>query len=344
MDFYQQILEQQAPYVIAEVASNHNGELGLAQRTIDAALAAGADAVKFQSWTKNSLFTQEKLDSFQDDIPTGFGNLQQTLEKVTFTRQLHEACAEHCRAKGIAFSSTPFSFEQVDMLCELGMPFLKVASMDLTHLPLLRHVARQGKPVLLSTGMGSLAEIDRALETLAQAGNQQVILLHCVSLYPPQDEHTNLLNIPMLSDTFELPVGFSDHSLGTALPLAAFALGAVLLEKHFTLDKALHGTDHATSADPAELRQIVEGGRRIFEAMGSYRRDLSEPELAMRANFRRSIVLKAPAKAGQRLRWEDLDYKRPGIGIGPEMAERVVGRALANDLPADKPLRWEDLA
>jgi N,N'-diacetyllegionaminate synthase len=212
------------------------------------------------------------------------------------------------------------------------------------HLPLLACVARRHKPVLLSTGMATLGDIERALTVLRAEGAGPVALLHCVSSYPTPPADANLLNIGMLASTFGVPVGFSDHTLGTAVPLAAIALGACIVEKHFTLDRDLPGWDHAISADPTEMRALVDGAREVFAALGSPLRNVNAAELEKRKVFRRRLVAAHPLARGERLTAADVDFKRPGTGIGPDELDYAVGRTLARDLDADEELEWKDLA
>lgn len=334
------------PYLIAEVGSNHNGDLALCHRLVEAAHAAGADAVKFQSWSASSLVGRaeyERNTSYADK-KKHFGSLREMVEAYQLTPAMHAEVARHCAELGIAFLSTPFAPEEVAMLAELDVPAYKIASMDVNHPVLLRSVAATRKPVLLSTGMASLGEVGRAVDTLAEAGSGPVVLLHCVSIYPPDPDDVNLRNIPMLESAFGTPVGFSDHTLGTAAAFAAVALGACLVEKHFTLDKELPGWDHAISADPDELAELARDLGFVQRALGGSARRVSEAELAKRRKFRRRVVLRRAVSAGTVLALEDLDFKRPGTGIDPDQYPAVVGRAVARDLPADHELEWDDLA
>ena len=333
------------PYFIAEIGSNHNGDMELCMRLIDAAASAGADAVKFQSWTESSLIAREEYEKNTDyaDKKKHFGSLREMVKAYQFTPEQHYQALERCREKGIAFSSSAFSEEEVDLLNDLEVPFIKIASMDVVNLPLLRHAALSKRPLIIATGMATLAEVEQAVDAVRAEGNDQIILLHCVSIYPPQLETVHLRNMATLRQAFDVPVGFSDHTLGTAVPLAAVALGASVIEKHFTLDKDMPGWDHAISADPAELRVIVEGGREVFAALGNGRRTVSDAELEKRAKMRRSLVARRPLPRGHVLNEADLDAKRPGTGIRPDELRYVIGRTLADDIAEDQLLRWEDL-
>lgn len=333
------------PYVIAEIGSNHNGDMDLCHRLIDAAAAAGAPAVKFQSWTEQSLISESEYarNTSYADRKKHFGSLRAMVQAYQFTPAQHHEASAHCAARGITFCSTPFSAEEADLLEELGVPFFKIASMDIVHLPLLRHVARKQRPLIIATGMATFGEIEQAVETVRAEGNEAIILLHCVSLYPPAADQINLRNIAMLQRAFDVPCGFSDHTLGTAIPLAAIALGACVIEKHFTLDKDLPGWDHAVSADPIELGTIVREGRNIHAALGSSGRRVSADEIAKRAQFRRSLVARTDLRAGHVLAAGDLAAKRPGTGIAPAELAYVLGRKLARDLARDDLLTWMDL-
>ncbi|MEZ5543313.1 MAG: N-acetylneuraminate synthase family protein [Pseudomonadota bacterium] len=333
------------PYVIAEIGSNHNGDMDLCRRLIDAAADAGAHAVKFQSWTDKSLIAREEYNRNTEysDKKKHFGSLEDMVRAYQFTEAQHREALEYCRKRNVVFCSSPFSEEETDLLEQLGVPFFKIASMDINNLPFLRYVARKQRPMILSTGMATLAEIEQAVETVRGEGNDAIVLLHCISIYPPEISTINLRNIPMLEQVFDMPVGFSDHSLGTAIPLAAVALGACLIEKHFTIDKDMPGWDHAISADPEEMHVITAEGRNIFDALGSSARIVSPAEQAKRGKFRRSLVARADLPAGHVLTDADLTAKRPGTGIAPSEQQYVVGRKLANAVAEDQVLSWGDL-
>jgi N-acetylneuraminate synthase len=333
------------PYIIAEAGSNHNGDMALCRRLIEAAAEAGAHAVKFQSWSETSLIAEEEYarNTQYSDKKKHFGSLREMVQAYQFTTEQHQEARQLCDAAGISFCSTPFSIEEVDLLEALDVPFFKIASMDIVHLPLLRYVARKRRPVMISTGMATLAEIEQAVATVRDEGNSQIVLLHCVSIYPPEYGTIHLRNILTLEQAFEVPVGFSDHTLGTAIPLAAIAIGARVIEKHFTLDQDMAGWDHAISANPVEMKTIVHEARNIFEALGSPQRRVSAAEMEKRKKFRRSLVTRRPMQKGTVLAEKDFLAKRPGIGISPDELNYVVGRKLASSLSEDQVVRWGDI-
>ena len=340
-----EIGHRKSPFIIAEIGSNHNGDMNLCHRLIDAAAEAGAHAVKFQSWNDKSLIAEEEYDRNTEysDKKKHFGSLKDMVVAYQFTPDQHRQAHAHCKARGIVFCSTPFSFEEVDLLEELDVPFFKIASMDVVHLPLLRYVARKKRPLVISVGMATLGEIEQAIETVRSEGNEQIVLLHCVSIYPPEYSSIHLRNMATLRRAFDVPVGFSDHTLGTAIPLAAIAVGACIIEKHFTLDQDMEGWDHAISANPEQLRTIVAEGKNVFTALGGTRRVIGSDEIEKRKKFRRSLVARHKLDRDHPLIEADLDAKRPGTGIPPDKLPYVLGRRLACDLAADEVLHWEHL-
>ena len=333
------------PYIIAEIGANHNGDMELCRRMIDSAKSCGADAVKFQSWTKDSLVSKAEYarNTSYADKDKHFGSLEEMVEKYQFTPEQHFEIADYCQTRDIAFLSSCFSPDEVDLLERLNVPAFKIASMDINYLPLLQYVGSKKRPVILSTGMCTVGEIERAVSELRDAGSGPIALLHCISIYPPAMEDIHLRNIASLQEAFDVPVGFSDHSLGTAIPLAAIALGACMIEKHFTLTKDLPGWDHAISADPAELSVIAQDGRNIFTALGSTVRTVTVAELEKRKKFRRRAILARALKAGHLLEAGDLKFQRPGTGIDPDQAAYAIGRKIKSDLPCDHELEWSDL-
>ncbi len=333
------------PYIIAEIGSNHNGDMDLCRRLIDAAAAAGADAVKFQSWTERSLIAEAEYQANPQyaDKKRHFGSLREMVRAYQFTTEQHVEAKAYCDERGITFCSSVFSPEEADLLENLDVPFYKIASMDVVHLPLLRYVARKQRPIVLSTGMATLAEVERAVQVIRDEGNEDIVLLHCVSIYPPPYPSIHLRNLSTLQQAFDVPVGFSDHTLGTAIPIAAVALGACIIEKHFTLDKDLPGWDHAISADPDELRVLAQECKNVYQALGSSVRTVSEAEFEKRKKFRRSLVAHRSLPKGHVITEEDLDAKRPGTGISPDAMDYVLGRTLARDVDEDQVLTWDDL-
>jgi N,N'-diacetyllegionaminate synthase len=330
------------PYIIAEIGSNHNGDMALCKRMIDCAKECGADAVKFQSWSKRSLISKAEYarNTSYADKKRHFGSLEAMVERYQFTPEQHRETVAYCEQKGIHFLSSCFCPEEVDLLESLNVPAHKIASMDINHLPLLAYVAKTGKPVIVSTGMATIAEIERAVDTLKTNGAGPIALLHCIAIYPPPYEIINLRNMAMLADTFGLPVGFSDHTFGTAIPIAAAALGACIIEKHFAMNKSLDGWDHAISADPVELREICLQSRNVFTALGSATRTVTPLEIDKRKKFRRRLVAKRDLKAGEILTEKDFDFKRPGTGIGPDELRYCIGRRLKRSLEADAEIEW----
>lgn len=335
------------PYIIAEIGSNHNGDMDLAKKIIDAAVDCGADAVKFQSWTPASIISEgeyQRNQSYDDSPKKHFGSLREMVEKYYLREEQHYELKEYCDQKNIDFASSAFSKKEADLLEDCGVPFFKIASMDINNFDLLRHLADKEKPLVLSTGMATLSEIDRAVNLLEKHNKQDVILLHCISIYPPEYEDIHLNNIKMLQKAFGLPVGFSDHSIGYAIPLASVALGACLIEKHFTLDKDLPGWDHEISADPPELKVICEESGNIAASLGSYRRTVSDAEEEKKKKFRRSIVVQSDLEAGHVLTKKDLTSKRPGTGIPPDMLDYLIGRKLKTGLEKDTLLKWDHIS
>lgn len=336
------------PYIIAELGSNHNGDMELAKRLIVAAKEAGADCVKFQSWSKESIFSRKKYEENYFIADDYRGRTDYTLEEIVDAYAISEQellqMKQFADALGIDCTSTPFSKQEADFLVrELNAPFIKVASMDVNNYPFLAYLAAKQLPIVLSTGLSELYEIDRAIRTIEATGNRQICILHCVAIYPPRDSEVNLNNIETLQRTYpDYPIGFSDHTLGVSIPLASVAKGACVIEKHFTLDKNMEGWDHKVSATPEELRLICEESKRIHTAMGSHRILCVESE-ERKSEFRRSIVLRRAMKAGEVIGPDDIDYKRPGTGLTPEATALIVGRALKKDVPFDHILSLEDL-
>jgi sialic acid synthase SpsE len=336
------------PYIIAELGSNHNGDMNLAKELIAQAKEAGADCVKFQSWSKDTIFSKKKYSDnyfIADDYRERCDyTLEEIVDEYSISEEELLSMKEFSDQIGIDCTSTPFSKKEADFLVdEMQTPFIKVASMDLNNYPFLEYLARKGKTMIISTGLSELYEIDRAVKTIENAGNNQIVILHCVATYPPEDEDVNLNNIKTLMSIYsEYPIGFSDHTLGSTIPLAAVSLGVCLLEKHFTLDKEMKGWDHKVSATKDEMQAIVKGSKRIINAMGSFRISATESD-EKKQEFRRSIVITRNMKEGDIIQGKDIDYKRPGGNFNPEMTDFIIGRTVNKDLENDHILTKNDI-
>lgn len=343
---YSKIKNYSKPYIIAEIGANHNGDVVLAKKMIDIAKENGADCVKFQSWSKETIFSKKVYEDnyfLRDDYRNRDDyTLEEIVDKYSIDKKEHIELKEYCDNIGIDFASTGFSKEEVDFLVdELKVPFIKVASMDLNNLPFLQYIAQKNKPIMLSTGLSNLAEISEAVECIESNGNNEIILLHCVSIYPPLDEQVNLNNIDMLRDNFRYPIGYSDHTIGTIAPVLSIAKGSCVIEKHFTLDKNMEGWDHKVSADPVELKEIVKGANSAYKMLGSYNRVVNEDKERIEA-FRRSIVVTRDIAKGEIIQLEDLDFKRPGTGLQPKYYKFIVGKEAKKDIKKDSLILMED--
>ena len=333
-------------YVIAEAGSNHNRDLDNAWRLIDVAVDAGADAVKFQTYTgRGPLFTTNP----GHELSQGPGACRRAksvwdlIKRVEIPWEWHADLAAHAGKAGIAFFSTPFQEEAVDLLEEIGVPAYKIASYEVNHLPLIERAARTGKPLVISTGMASLGDIERALDTAIVAGARDLLVMHCAVNYPPRFEDLNLRAIPTLQSAFRIPIGWSDHTPGHTADVVAVALGACAVEKHFTLSRNQEGPDHPFALEPDELAAMVTAIREAEASLGSSVKRVTEAEAEMFRLGRRSIVASHDVVAGAALTREDLAIKRPGFGIPVHDIDQVVGRHTARALEQDEVLRWDDL-
>jgi N,N'-diacetyllegionaminate synthase len=329
-------------FVIAEIGINHNGSATQAIKMIDAAAACGADAVKFQSFRADKLVIPSR-DRYSQQVD-GTESAYQMLRRFELSFSDQEKLKKHADNCGILFISTPFDEESVDFLDSLGVPLFKIASADITHVPLLKHVASKAKPILLSTGMSYLSEVADALWHLRSAGAQEILLMHCVSAYPAAPQEMNLRALQTLRSYFELPVGLSDHSQGILFSLISVALGAVVIEKHFTLDKTAAGPDHKASLDSDDLKLLVQNLREVEACMGDGRKRPVDGEADGRLLGRRSIVAAADIRADESIENWMLTCKRPGTGLEPKCWDRVVGMAARRNIEKDTILQWEDLA
>ena len=314
-------------FIIAEAGVNHNGDIKLARKLIDVAAKAGADAVKFQTFQAEELVTESAEKADYQKETTGSDESQfEMLKKLELSDRNYKELFTYYQKKGIIFLSTPFDQGSADFLDKLGLPALKIPSGEITNFPLLKHIAGKRKPVILSTGMSTLDEVGEAVEVLRKAGAAEIVLLHCVSCYPASIEDTNLRAMETLSRTFKLPVGLSDHTIGIHIPIAAVALGACIIEKHFTLDKNLPGPDHRASLEPDELREMVSAIRDIERAFGNGIKRPTAGEKETKKAARRSLVAEINIPAGSVITGDMLGIKRPGTGLEPKLINLVIGK------------------
>lgn len=333
------------PYVIAEAGSNHNRNFDTALALIDAAAAAGADAVKFQTFTADALVarTCDPIATLTDE----FSQYGQTVHEMFAAAEMPfewlAKLRDYSASKRITFLSTPFDERSADVLADLDMPAYKVASYEIVHLPLLRHIARKGKPVLISTGMASIGEIEEAIGAVRAEGNDQIAIFHCPIGYPVKPDHVHLAVMDTLRQVFDVPVGLSDHTRGVAVPIAAVARGADLVEKHYTLDASQTGPDHGFAIEPHELSALVSGCRDVFAAIGDRRKVCLPSEQLHYARGRRSLFAAVAIPAGTPIGEDMLSILRPGTGLPPRFRDAIVGRRARRDIAAFDPIKWDDV-
>jgi N-acetylneuraminate synthase len=326
------------PYIIAEINTSHFGRYELAVKMIDEARRIGVNCVKFQSWSESSLYSQTYYD--KNPIAKRF------IKKFSMNSTELLALATYCKEIGIDFASTPYSIPEVDFLVDIcKVPFIKVASMDINNEPFLRYLAQKKTPIVLSTGMSTIAEIRFAVKTIVASGNNDIIILHCVSLYPTTPNDIHLKNIIGLRDEFpSFPIGFSDHSIGPEIAIASVAFGAAIIEKHFTLDRTIIGMDNQMAMEVDDMRFLINSCRNVNIALGSTKRILSNPEIEQRSTMRRSAVAASNLLSGHILQYSDVDFKRPGTGISPSALESIVGRRLNRNIAIDTVFTNDDFA
>jgi N,N'-diacetyllegionaminate synthase len=339
-------------FVIAEAGVNHNGDDALALQLVEVAAACGADAVKFQTFSAKNLVAPGAEKAEYQKKATGDGDQYSMLKALEMSASLHEKLFRRCSELGIEFMSTPFDEEAVDFLIELGMRRIKIPSGEITNLPFLEFLAGKGLPLILSTGMASLEEIQSAVDVIADCRTrlgyeeplaEVLTILHCTSNYPANYEDVNLRAMRTIGDATGLPIGYSDHTLGVLVSTAAVALGASVIEKHFTLDKGMPGPDHKASLDPDELRQMVRHIRDVETVLGSAVKQPAASELPVRSLVRRSVTITRKIDAGAVIRRDDLGLLRPGTGISPGDVGSVAGRVAKRDLAPGTTLQWDDL-
>lgn len=325
--------------IIAEAGVNHNGDMALAKQLIDAAAAAGADLVKFQTFNANRLVTRSARKAEYQVEATGAAESQhEMLRRLELSEAMHHELIAHCATRNIEFFSTGFDLESIDMLLGFGQQLFKIPSGEITNLPYLRHVASTGKPLILSTGMATLGDIEAAIEALEQGGapRSELTVLHCTTEYPTPMGEVNLRAMQSIGTAFGVATGYSDHTPGIEVAIAAVAMGATVIEKHFTLDRNLPGPDHQASLEPHELKAMVSAIRNIEIALGDGVKRLTPSEARNKPVARKSLVASAPIKAGEAFGAHNMTAKRPGTGISPMRFDDVAGRTAKRDFAEDE--------
>lgn len=338
-------------FIIAEAGVNHNGNEAMAMQLVEIAASSGADAIKFQTFSADKLVARGTAKAGYQTRTTGAGDQHSMLQALELSEATHRRLATACTERGVEFMSTPFDEDAADMLLSLGMRRIKVPSGEITNLPFLRYLAKKGMPLILSTGMADMAEIQTAVATAREVwsglrrdvGPDQLTVLHCTSNYPAEFRDVNLRAMGTIASECGVPVGYSDHTRGIAVPTAAVALGAVVIEKHFTIDRSLPGPDHSASLNPQEFASMVASIRAVEQCLGSSSKTPAASELPIRALVRRSVTLRRDLAPGEQIGSVDVALLRPGTGIPPAELELVVGKRAVRALVAGSTLKWTDV-
>lgn len=336
--------EDEPCFIIAEAGINHDGNVEKAKELIDIAVEAKADAVKFQTFTGEKLASKDaQLAGYHKKGAEKGESLKELLKRLELSFDEHKELFEYAKNKGIMCFSTPFDEESVDFLVDQGVPAIKIASFDVAHLPLLTHIAKKNLPIILSTGLSTIEEVEDAVKTIFNTGNKNLILLQCISHYPiePKDAHLKAMNT--LKQKFNTIVGYSDHTMGLEVSLAAVAMGAKVIEKHFTLDTKAYGVDHIASLSPKELKELVRQIRNIEAAFGSSMKKVAEIEKEIKKVHRVSIVSKTDIPKGTKITKDMLAIKKPGTGVPPKQINLVIGKKAKEDILADRLIKLSDL-
>jgi N-acetylneuraminate synthase len=329
-------------FIIAEAGVNHGGSIDVAAALVETAKECGADAIKFQTFRAERLVSRRAGKAEYQKRTTSASESQYgMLKNLELTADGHRTLVRRCRERDILFLSSPFDEESADLLHGLDVNIFKIPSGEITNLPFLKHVARKGRPIILSTGMSTLGEIEEALAAIREAGNPDVSLLHCVSEYPAPYPEINLRAMNTIREKFRLPVGFSDHTEGIEVSIAAVALGATILEKHFTLSREMAGPDHKASLEPVEFRRMVEAIRNVELAMGDGIKRPASCEIGNREIARKSVVATSPIRPGEKFTDRNIALKRPGYGIQPKDIGRLLGREAKVPIDADDVVTWD---
>ena len=337
--------EGQKCFIIGEIGSNHNRDKNVVRKLIDAAAEAKFDAVKFQIYDAEEAFSKN-VTTMDVGLEGMYGKgpwWEIARDKILMPRDWFKEMFDYARKKNLIPFSAVHRVEDVQFLLDLGSNVFKIASIDCNHLPLLKELAKFNVPMIISTGMAHIEEIDETIETLKQIGNDEIMILHCVSCYPPKPETINLRNITMLRERYDYPIGFSDHSISNTSAIASVALGACIIEKHITLDRNMHGPDHPFALEPNDMIDLVQSIREVEKTLGKEERVLSKDELAAREMIRRSIVAKTDIKKGMLITIDMVKFSRPGTGISPNLFGEIEGRKSIKDIPAESLISWDML-
>ncbi|WP_194190931.1 N-acetylneuraminate synthase [Clostridium chrysemydis] len=327
-------------FIIAEAGVNHNGDLKIAKKMIDAASETGVDAIKFQTFkTENLVCKDAKKAQYQKNNTNNKENQFEMLKRLEFSYEDFKELKEYCKLKNIMFLSSPFDLESIDMLKKLDIEIFKVPSGEIENVAYLREIAKCNKKIILSSGMCNLSDIEFALDILEKEGAKDISILHCNTEYPTPMEDVNLKAMETIKKAFSYDVGYSDHTKGIEIPIAAVALGAKIIEKHFTLDKSMDGPDHAASLTPKELKSMVSAIRNIEKALGNGRKTPSKSEAKNKEIARKSVVSKRPIKKGEVFTLENITTKRPGTGISPKRFDEIIGKVAIKDFNEDEMIK-----
>ncbi|MGH4120722.1 N-acetylneuraminate synthase [Clostridium sp.] len=324
-------------FIIAEAGVNHNGDINIAKQLIDKAVLAKVDAIKFQTFNTEKLVTgYAQMANYQKDNIGSEDSQFNMLKKLELTHENFIELKQYCTHKGIMFLSTPFDFESADFLASIDMEAYKISSGDLTNIPFLRHIAKFNKPIILSSGMATLSDIEDAVNAINLLGNKQVAVLHCTSNYPAKLENVNLNAMNTIKNAFKVVSGYSDHTQGITIAIAAVSMGANIIEKHFTIDKTMEGPDHKASLCPKGLSEMVHVIRDVEMALGTGIKRYNSSEVDTMKAARKSIVVARDIKKGENINITDLDYKRPGTGLSPKFYIDIVGKKSNRDIKMDQ--------
>ena len=330
-------------FIIAEAGVNHNGDIKIAKKMIDSAKAAGVDAIKFQTFKSEKVVTKTADSAIYANKNIGKKIKQlDLLKKLEISYEDFKKINEYCNKKNIIFLSTPHSFDAVDFL-EKIVPAYKFGSGDITNIPSLLHAAKKNKPMILGTGMATLKEVKYAVSEIKKTGNKKIIVLHCTTNYPCPLDEVNMNALITLKKELDCLVGYSDHTMGITVPIMARTLGAVIIEKHFTLDRSLIGPDHKASLEPEELKKMVEEIRNVEKALGSFEKKPTNSEKKIKKLVRKSLVTNIEIKKGEKINKNMLEIKRPGYGIEPINLKKIVGKKTVKKIRADEVLTWKKI-